>query len=318
MNILITGGAGFIGSHLAEAWLEKGADVFVIDNLSTGKKDNIKELEKNGRFHFTKASITDKQAIEKLVRKADIIYHLAAVVGVKLVVENPVETIETNIEGTSIILNLANKYKKKIFIASSSEVYGKSDDIPLKETSDMLVGPTYISRWCYSCSKAIDEFLALGYHTKNKLPVVIVRFFNTVGPKQTGHYGMVIPRFIEQALSNRPITIYGDGSQTRCFTYIKDVVKCLITLADKKEAEGEIFNIGSDEEVTIKELAERIKGMAKSKSELEFIPYEKAFNAQFEDIKRRVPDVSKLRKVLGFVPETKLDEILESMINSLK
>jgi len=315
MNILVTGGAGFMGSHLAEAWLEKGTEVTVIDNLSTGKIENIAPLEKNEKFHFIKGSIKDKEIIEKLVKKADIIYHLAAVVGVKLVVQKPIETIETNIEGTSIILNLANKYKKRIIIASSSEIYGKNEEIPLKESSDRLMGPTYISRWCYACSKAIDEFLALAYHEKYGLPVTIIRFFNTVGPRQTEHYGMVIPTFIKQALSNKPITIYGNGEQTRCFAYVKDVVKCLIGLTEKKEAEGEIFNIGSEEEINIKELAEKIKEMTKSKSELKYTPYEEVFKTSFEDIKRRVPDTSKLKKILGFAPEKKIDETLKIMID---
>ncbi len=315
MNILITGGAGFIGSHLAEAWLEKGIEVAVIDNLFTGKIENITHLEKNEKFNFIKGSITDKETIEKLVKKADIIYHLAAVVGVKLVVKEPIETIETNVEGTSIILNLANKYKKRILIASSSEIYGKNEETPLKESSDRLMGPTYISRWCYACSKAIDEFLALDYHKKYNLPVTIVRFFNTIGPRQTEHYGMVIPQFIKQALSNKPITIYGNGKQTRCFAYVKDVVKCLIALTDKKEAEGEIFNIGSKEEITIKELAERIKEMTNSKSELKYISYKEAFKAEFEDTKKRVPDISKLKNTIGFIPEMKLNEILKTMID---
>jgi len=315
LNVLITGGAGFIGSYLAEEWLKKNAKVTVIDNLSTGKKENIIHLKKNKKFHFVRASITRKKIMHDLIRKSDIIYHLAAVVGVNLVVNNPIETIKTNVFGTSLVLELASKYKKRIFIASSSEVYGKTPSIPLEESSDRLIGPTQVSRWSYSCSKAIDEFLALGYSRKNNLAVTITRLFNTVGPRQTSSYGMVIPRFVKQALSNKPITVYGDGTQSRCFAYVRDVVKCLVKLSNIEGAIGEIFNVGSQEEITIKNLAKKIKKISKSKSKIVYIPYKEVFGVGFEDVKRRVPDVSKLKRILGFIPNTKLDIILEEVID---
>lgn len=314
MKILITGGAGFIGSHLSDAYLKRGDEVFVIDDLSTGSFENIQHLKTNPQFHYTIDSVHNQPALAELVDQCDVIFHLAAAVGVKLIVESPVRTIETNVRGTEVVLNLANKKKKKVLVASTSEVYGLSADVPFREDGNLVMGATTKGRWSYACSKAIDEFLALAYWREKKLPTIVVRLFNTVGPRQTGQYGMVIPNFVRQALAGRPITVYGDGQQTRCFGYVGDVVGALVKLMDKEESVGQVFNIGSNEEVTILELAERIKTLTNSDSEIVFVPYDEAYEEGFEDMPRRVPDISKINAHVGFHPEMKLDGILQSVI----
>jgi UDP-glucose 4-epimerase len=314
LKILITGGAGFIGSHLSEAYLERGDEVFVIDDLSTGSFENIQHLKSNAKFHYTIDSVHNQPALAELVDQCDVIFHLAAAVGVKLIVESPVRTIETNVRGTEVVLGLANKKKKKVLVASTSEVYGLSSDVPFREDGNLVMGATTKGRWSYACSKAIDEFLALAYWREKKLPTIVVRLFNTVGPRQTGQYGMVIPSFVRQALAGRPITVYGDGKQSRCFGYVGDVVGALVRLMDNPASVGQVFNIGSNEEVTILELAERIKGLTNSDSEIVFIPYDEAYEEGFEDMPRRVPDITKIDAHVGFKPEMKLDGILQSVI----
>jgi UDP-glucose 4-epimerase len=315
LRILITGGAGFIGSHLADAYLQRGEEVFVIDDLSTGSIENIQHLKNHQRFHYTIESVHNQPVVAELVDQCDVIFHLAAAVGVKLIVESPVRTIETNVRGTEVVLNLANKKKKKVLVASTSEVYGLSEQVPFREDGNLVMGATTKGRWSYACSKAIDEFLALAYWREKKLPTIIVRLFNTVGPRQTGQYGMVIPTFVKQALAGRPITVYGDGKQTRCFGYVGDIIGALIKVMDHPAAVGHVFNIGSNEEVTILELAQRIKEMANSESEITFVPYDEAYEEGFEDMPRRVPDISKINNLVGFRPEMKLDGILQSVIN---
>ena len=315
MNVLITGGAGFIGSHLAEKLLNEGHTVWIIDDLSTGRLENVKHLMGNPKFKVAIDTIQNETVMDRLVSETDMIYHLAAAVGVELIVEHPVHTIETNIMGSEMVLKLANRYLKKVLIVSTSEVYGKSEKVPFKEDDDRVLGPTVRSRWCYSSSKAIDEYLALAYHKERGLPTVIVRLFNTVGPRQTGQYGMVIPRMVMRALKNEPLLVYGDGSQVRCFTYVTDVVNALTKLMQTPEAEGEIFNVGGNEPVTIMELAERIKKLANSQSEIKVIPYEEAFEEGFEDMKIRIPDLTKINKFIGYKPTYSLDEILENVID---
>jgi UDP-glucose 4-epimerase len=315
MRVLITGGAGFIGSHLADAYLERGDEVFIIDDLSTGSIQNIAHLRKHPRFSYTIDNVRNSPVVAELVDQCDVIFHLAAAVGVKLIVESPVHTIETNVHGTEVVLALANKKKRKVLIASTSEVYGLSEQVPFREDGNLVMGATVKGRWSYACSKALDEFLALAYWREKKLPTIVVRLFNTVGPRQTGQYGMVIPTFVKQALSGRPITIYGDGQQTRCFGYVGNVVGALIKLMEHPEAVGQVFNIGSHEEVTILELAERIKELTGSKSEIVFIPYDEAYEEGFEDMPRRVPDISKIAALVGFKPEMSLDGILKTVIN---
>jgi UDP-glucose 4-epimerase len=312
---LITGGAGFIGSHLSDAYLERGDDVYIIDDLSTGSIQNIAHLKANPRFHYTIDSVHNQPVAAELVDQCDVIFHLAAAVGVKLIVESPVRTIETNVRGTEVILALANKKKKPVLVASTSEVYGLSTDVPFREDGNLVMGATTKGRWSYACSKAIDEFLALAYWREKKLPTRVVRLFNTVGPRQTGQYGMVIPTFVKQALAGRPITVYGDGTQTRCFGYVGDVVGALIKLMDHEGAVGEVFNIGSNEEVSILELANRVKELTKSESEIVMIPYDEAYEEGFEDMPRRVPDISKVGALVGFRPQMKLDGILKSVID---
>lgn len=314
MRVLITGGAGFIGSHLADAYIDRGDEVFVIDDLSTGTIENIQHLKSNPRFHYTIDSVHNQPVTAELVDQCDVVVHLAAAVGVKLIVESPVRTIETNVRGTEVVLALANKKKKRVLVASTSEVYGLSSDVPFREDGNLVMGATNKGRWSYACSKAIDEFLALAYWREKKLPTTIVRLFNTVGPRQTGRYGMVIPTFVKQALAGRPITVYGDGSQTRCFGYVGDVVAALVKLVDHADAVGEVFNIGSDEEVSILELAKRIKELTRSDSEITFVPYDEAYEEGFEDMPRRVPDTTKVRELVGFRPQVKLDGILQSVI----
>lgn len=315
MRVLITGGAGFIGSHLADAYLERGDEVSVIDDLSTGTIENIRHLKTNPRFSYTIDSVHNQPVTAELVDQSDVVVHLAAAVGVKLIVESPVRTIETNVRGTEVVLALANKKKKKVLIASTSEVYGLSSDVPFREDGNLVMGATTKGRWSYACSKAIDEFLALAYWREKKLPTTIVRLFNTVGPRQTGRYGMVIPTFVRQALAGRPITVYGDGKQTRCFGYVGDVVGALIKLMDHEESVGQVFNIGSNEEISIVALAEKVKELTKSKSEIVFMPYDEAYEEGFEDMPRRVPDTSKINKLVGFKPEMRLDGILQSVIS---
>jgi UDP-glucose 4-epimerase len=315
LRILITGGAGFIGSHLSDAYLERGDDVYIIDDLSTGSIQNIAHLKGNPRFHYTIDSVHNQPVTAELVDQCDVIFHLAAAVGVKLIVESPVRTIETNVRGTEVILALANKKKKPVLVASTSEVYGLSTDVPFREDGNLVMGATTKGRWSYACSKAIDEFLALAYWREKKLPTRVVRLFNTVGPRQTGQYGMVIPTFVKQALAGRPITVYGDGTQTRCFGYVGDVVGALIKLMEHEGAVGEVFNIGSNEEVSILELANRIKELTKSESEIVLVPYAEAYEEGFEDMPRRVPDITKVGALVGFKPEMKLDGILKSVID---
>ncbi len=315
MRVLITGGAGFIGSHLADAYLQRGDEVIVIDDLSTGTIENIRHLKSNPRFQYTIDSVHNQPVTAELVDQSDIVIHLAAAVGVKLIVESPVRTIETNVRGTEVVLALANKKQKRVLIASTSEVYGLSTDVPFKEDGNLVMGATTKGRWSYACSKAIDEFLALAYWREKKLPTTIVRLFNTVGPRQTGRYGMVIPTFVKQALAGRPITVYGDGKQTRCFGYVGDVVGALIKLMDTPDSVGQVFNIGSTEEISILQLAEKVKALTHSDSEIAFVPYDEAYEEGFEDMPRRVPDTSKINQLVGFKPELALDGILETVIN---
>ncbi|HEX8173175.1 MAG TPA: GDP-mannose 4,6-dehydratase [Thermoanaerobaculia bacterium] len=314
MRILITGGAGFIGSHLSDAYLERGDEVFVIDDLSTGSIENIQHIKKHPRFHYTIDSVHNYPVVAELVDSCDVIFHLAAAVGVKLIVESPVRTIETNVRGTEVILSAANKKKKKVLVASTSEVYGLSDQVPFREDGNLVMGATTKGRWSYACSKAIDEFLALAYWREKKLPTVVVRLFNTVGPRQTGQYGMVIPTLVKQALAGRPLTVYGTGKQTRCFAYVGDVVRALMALMDHPDAVGGVFNIGSNEEVSITEVAERIREMTASESEIVYVPYSEAYEEGFEDMPRRVPDIGKIGELVGFRPEIKLEGILREVI----
>ena len=314
MRVLITGGAGFIGSHLADAYLQRGDEVFVIDDLSTGSIENIRHLKDRPRFHYTIENVHKQPVTAELVDQCDVIFHLAAAVGVKLIVESPVRTIETNVHGTEVVLALANKKKKKVLIASTSEVYGLSNEVPFREDGNLVMGATTKGRWSYACSKAIDEFLALAYWREKKLPTIVVRLFNTVGPRQTGQYGMVIPTFVKQALAGRPITVYGDGKQSRCFCYVGDVVGALMRLMDESKAVGEVFNVGSNQEITILELAEKVKELTRSNSEITFTPYDEAYEEGFEDMPRRVPDISKINKLVGFRPDRSLEEILKSVI----
>ena len=314
MRVLITGGAGFVGSHLAEALLSRGDEVFVLDNLSTGSIHNIAHLKEHARFHYTIDSITNEPLLAELVDRADTVVHLAAAVGVKLIVEAPVHTIETNVHGTEVVLKHANKKKKLVLIASTSEVYGKSVEVPFREDADLVLGPTVKHRWAYACSKMIDEFLALAYWKERKLPVIIVRLFNTVGPRQTGQYGMVIPNFVRQALAGQPITVFGDGTQSRSFTYVGDVVRAMVALVDEPRAVGQVFNIGNGTEITIADLASKVKQLTESSSAIVRVPYDQAYEAGFEDMPRRVPDISKLRALVGYEPTVELDEILTRVI----
>lgn len=313
-RFLITGGAGFIGSHLAEALLEQGHVVAVVDDLSTGRLENIAHLLPHERFHFARASITDAIVMDRLASQSDVIVHLAAAVGVKLIVEHPVHTIETNIMGTEAVLKSALRYGCRTLIASTSEVYGKGSKVPFAEEDDVLLGPTSRSRWAYAASKMVDEFLGLAYQREFGLPVVIMRFFNTVGPRQTGRYGMVIPRFVRQALRGEPITVYGDGEQSRCFCDVSDVVQAIIGLAFHPDAPGRVYNIGSTEETTINALAQRVRALAESQSPIVHIPYEQAYAEGFEDMQRRVPDITRIHTLLGWSPKLGLDDMLRRVI----
>lgn len=314
MRVLITGGAGFVGSHLSEALLERGDEVFAIDDLSTGSIDNIAHLKDHPKFHYTIDTITNEPVLAELIDRCDVVVHLAAAVGVKLIVEQPVHTIETNVHGTEVVLKHANKKKKLVLIASTSEVYGKSADVPFSEDQDLVLGATVKHRWAYACSKLIDEFLALAYWKERKLPVIIVRLFNTVGPRQTGQYGMVIPNFVRQALAGKPITVFGDGEQSRSFTYVGDVVRAMVALIDEPRAVGHVFNIGNGSEISIMALAEKVKAMTGSRSEIVRIPYDQAYEAGFEDMPRRVPDISRIKALVGYAPTVELDEILVRVI----
>jgi UDP-glucose 4-epimerase len=318
VNALITGGAGFIGSHLAERLLDQGHGVIALDNLSTGSIENIRHLKGRERFSYAIDSITNESLLAELIDRSDVVFHLAAAVGVKLIVEQPVYTIETNVHGTEVVLKHANKKKKLVFIASTSEVYGKSADVPFREAADLVLGPSAKHRWAYACSKLIDEFLALAYWKEKKLPVVIVRLFNTVGPRQTGQYGMVLPTFVRQALDGQPITVFGDGTQSRSFTFVGDVVDALVRLAGDKRAIGEVFNIGNTGEVTIADLAARVKAMTGSCSPIHYIPYDQAYEAGFEDMPRRVPDISKIREFVGYEPKLQLDDIIRTVIEHMR
>jgi UDP-glucose 4-epimerase len=314
MRTLITGGAGFIGSHLAEALLDGGHQVLVLDNLSTGSIDNITHLKNRTGFEYSVDSVENEPLLAELIDRSDVVFHFAAAVGVKLIVEEPVRTIETNVHGTEVVLKHANKKKKLVVIASTSEVYGKSNDVPFREDSDLVMGPTPKHRWAYACSKAIDEFLALAYWKERKLPVIIVRFFNTVGPRQTGQYGMVIPNFVRQALAGEPITVFGDGTQSRSFTHVADVVGALIKLVAEPAAIGQVINLGNTQEVTIRDLAERVRVLAGSTSPIKTVPYDQAYESGFEDMPRRLPDLTKARAMIGYEPKYNLDDILLQVI----
>ncbi len=318
MHYLITGGAGFIGSHLAGLLLNKGHKVTIIDDLSTGSFKNIEKYRDNKNYRFAIETILNQTVLDRLVYECDVVIHLAAAVGVELIVAEPVKVIETNILGTEAVLSIANRYRKKIFVASTSEVYGKNSNLPFSEEDDMVLGSTMKHRWSYAASKAIDEFLALAYNKKYNLPVIIGRFFNTVGPRQTGRYGMVVPRFVKQALQNKPITVYGDGNQTRCFTYVEDVVNAVYLLLNTDKAIGKVVNIGNDVPISIYNLALKIKELTNSKSEIKFISYDKAYESGFEDMQHRQPDVSLLKEITGFRPKVNLEDTLIKIINYFK
>jgi len=318
MRVLVTGGAGFIGSHLAERLLKDGNKAVVIDNLSTGSLRNIESFKEDSRFDFVEGDIRNAELLEPLVEQSEVVFHLAAAVGVKLIAEEPVHTIETNIAGTEVVLEMANKFGKKILIASSSEVYGKNEAVPFGEDDDIVLGSTRFSRWSYGCSKAIDEFLGLAFYQQYGLGVVVGRFFNTIGPRQTGQYGMVVPRFVQRALKNEPLLVYGTGQQSRCFCYVADVVDAVISLMNCKEAAGRAYNIGSTEEITIEALADKIIEMTDSKSKKEFVPYEVAYGIPIEDMMRRVPNLERIKKTTGWEPKTSLAETLQVIIKSEK
>lgn len=314
MRALITGGAGFIGSHLAEALLARGDDVFILDDLSTGSVENVRHLKNSAKFHYVFDTLQNRHLLAEMVDESDVVFHLAAAVGVRLIVESPVRTIETNVNGTQLVLEAASKKRKLVFTASTSEVYGKSTNVPFCEDSDLVLGPTTKGRWSYAASKALDEFLGLSYWKEKKLPVIVVRFFNTVGPRQTGRYGMVLPNFVAQALSGEPITIYGSGKQSRCFCHVQDAVQAIIRLVDSGKAVGEVVNVGSDQEVTIEGLAELVKRQADSNSPITYTPYDKAYEPGFEDMLRRVPSLKKLKMMTNFSPQTPLRAIVDSVI----
>jgi UDP-glucose 4-epimerase len=315
MKVFITGGAGFVGGHLSEAFLDSGHEVAILDDLSTGSITNIEHLKPRKGFSYTIDTVMNEGVTAEMIDRADVVVHLAAAVGVKLIVESPVRTIETNVHATEIVLNHANKKRKKVLIASTSEVYGKSTDVPFREDGDLVMGASIKGRWSYACSKAIDEFLALAYHKERKLPVVVFRLFNTVGPRQTGRYGMVIPNFVRQALSGQPITVFGDGEQRRCFTDVSDVVWALTRLAESDKAIGQVINIGNDSrEVSILDLAKLIKEKTNSSSEIVLVPYSQAYEEGFEDMPRRIPDLTKIKGLIGYEPKIGLDGILDRVI----
>mgnify|MGYP006299905105 CR=1 FL=1 len=314
MHALITGGAGFIGSHLAEELLTSGNQVTVVDNLSTGNLTNIQHLQGRTNFDVVVADILNETVMDRLVSECDIVYHLAAAVGVELIVTKPVEVIQTNILGTEMVLKLVARYLKKVVITSTSEIYGKSDKTPFSENDDRVLGPTTKNRWSYSSSKAIDEFLALAYNKEKNIETIVVRLFNTVGPRQTGQYGMVVPRFVSQALNGDPITVYGSGKQVRCFAYVSDIVGALVELSQNEKAVGQIFNVGNDNPISILELAEKVKKATNSDSEIKFVSYDEAYEEGFEDMSIRVPDLTKIKNLIGYVPKVHIDEILKNVI----
>jgi UDP-glucose 4-epimerase len=314
VRYLITGGAGFIGSHLSDELLARGDDVHILDDLSTGAIDNIRHLKHHPRFGYTIDSASNVPLVAELVDWADVVFHLAAAVGVELVVDSPVRTIETNVHCTEVVLGQANKKKRPVFVASTSEVYGKSGDLPFREDGDLLLGPTVKGRWAYACSKAVDEFLALAYWRERRLPAVIGRLFNTVGPRQTGRYGMVVPSLVRQALAGEPLTVYGDGTQLRCFCHVRDVVTALADLMQRDDVYGQVFNIGHHEETSILDLAHRILDVTGSDSPITLVPYDKAYEKGFEDMPRRVPDTTKIRTLLDWLPTKSLDEILHDVV----
>lgn len=317
MNVLITGGAGFIGSHLAERCLQEGWTVSVIDDLSTGSFDNIAHLKSARGFEYTIESVSNTPVVAELVDSCDIVFHLAAAVGVRLIVESPVHTIETNVHGTEVVLQAAAKKKKRVLIASTSEVYGKSTSLPFTEDADLVMGPTCIGRWSYACSKALDEFLGLSYYSEKRVPVTIVRLFNTVGPRQTARYGMVLPTFVRQALLEKPITVYGDGRQRRCFSFVGDVVEALARMAKSDRVVGEVVNIGNDEEISIAALADLVRNQLQSCSPIVYQSYEEAYGPGFEDMHRRLPSLNKLERLINYRPRTPLPEIIDSVAQSL-
>ncbi|MCK4752694.1 MAG: GDP-mannose 4,6-dehydratase [Planctomycetes bacterium] len=318
MRVLVTGGAGFIGSHLCERLIADGHEVIVVDNLSTGSLKNIEGFEGNSRFDFVEGDICDVGLMEGVVERSDVIFHLAAAVGVQLIADSPVHTIETNIGGTEVMLDAANKFGKRILLASSSEVYGKNESVPFCEDDDIVLGSTSLSRWSYACSKAIDEFLGLAFHQEYGLGVIIARFFNTIGPKQTGQYGMVVPRFVEKALKGEAVSIYGDGQQSRCFCYVGDVVDAIVDLMNCQEAAGRVYNVGSCEEISIEGLADKIIEMTSSSSKKEFLSYEDAYGKPIEDMMRRIPNVERIKDAIGWEPKTSLSEALRIIIESFK
>ncbi len=318
MKILITGGAGFIGSHLAEALIEQGDEVFIIDDLSTGSVENIEHLQANPRFHYVFDTVMNRSVMAELIDRTETVFHLAAAVGVKLIVESPVRTIETNVKGTEIVLELASKKQRKVVLASTSEVYGKSMRIPFCEHDDLVMGAPTKGRWSYACSKALDEFLALSYWKERQCPTVIARLFNTVGPRQTGQYGMVIPRFVSQSLAGEPLTVFGSGAQTRCFVWVKDVVGALVLLSQRSEAVGQIFNIGSSHEISMASLAALVLKLTGSSSEIRFVPYDQAYEAGFEDMERRVPSLEKIHALIKYQPSLDIQDILLNVIDHYK
>jgi len=315
VRFLITGGAGFIGSHLTEALLRRGDEVFIIDDLSTGAMDNIASFRGHPRFDYVIDTITNRPLLAEWVDRAETVFHLAAAVGVRLIVDSPVHTIETNVGGTEAVLRQAAKKSKKVILASTSEVYGKAEKMPFAEGDDLVLGPTVKSRWSYACSKAIDEFLALAYHKEKGVPVVITRLFNTVGPRQTGRYGMVVPTFVRQALRGEPITVFGDGRQSRCFCHVADVVEALIKLVEFEAATGQVYNVGSQEEISILDLAGLIKEMTGSPSQIVLVPYDEAYEEGFEDMPRRIPDLTKIRSAVGYQPEYNIRDIVRSVVD---
>ncbi len=318
MTVFITGGAGFIGSHLAEALLKRDDEVYIVDDLSTGSVHNIENLQGHPRFHYFFDTIMNRFLMAELIDRADVVVHLAAAVGVMLIVESPVRTIETNVKGTEMVLELAAKKKKRVLLASSSEVYGKATSVPFCEDSDLVLGPTNKGRWSYACSKALDEFLALAYWKEKQCPTVVVRLFNTVGPRQTGRYGMVLPRFVSQALNGQPITVYGSGEQTRCFTWVGDVVSALIELASHPRAVGEVFNVGGTEETSITELAQLVVNVTGSPSKVVFVPYDQAYEEGFEDMQRRVPSIEKIGRLIGYKPSLSIKEIVTRIVDDVR